>query len=175
MAPLFAEPILAFLLYYVILGAMHLWDTRDKRRVDLLSKKLRKMVAELKVSCALARRHRLSAQGHDRIDLWQLLVQEAKVDAKRTCRTQRGTRRRQSCWRGLTPTMCRPHRGSSSSSTPCGQRSYPQRPERQAYQLRCTLCWTHQPLATRKLSMVPVQRLIVSLTARHQIRSPALT
>ena len=49
-APLFAEPILAFLLYYVILGAMHLWDKRDKRRVDVLSKKLRKMVSELKVS-----------------------------------------------------------------------------------------------------------------------------
>lgn len=48
-APLFAEPILAFLLYYIILGAMHLWDKRDKRRVELLSKKLRKMVAELKV------------------------------------------------------------------------------------------------------------------------------
>ncbi len=48
-APLFAEPILAFLLYYVILGAMHLWDKRDKRRVDILSKKLRKMVSELKV------------------------------------------------------------------------------------------------------------------------------
>ena len=52
MAPLFAEPIIAFLLYYVILGAMHLWDNRDKRRVEVLNKKLRKMVAELKVVCA---------------------------------------------------------------------------------------------------------------------------
>ena len=47
-APLFAEPFLADLLYYVILGAMHLWDKRDRRRVDMLSKELRKMVAELK-------------------------------------------------------------------------------------------------------------------------------
>ena len=47
--PLFAEPILAFLLYYVILGAMHLWDKRDKGRVETLSKKLRKMVSDLKV------------------------------------------------------------------------------------------------------------------------------
>ena len=48
-APLFAEPILAYLLYYIVLGAMHLWDNRDKRRVEVLNKKLRKMVAELKV------------------------------------------------------------------------------------------------------------------------------
>ena len=52
-APLFAEPILAFLLYYIVLGAMHLWDKRDKRRVEVLSKKLRKMVAELKVRPSL--------------------------------------------------------------------------------------------------------------------------
>ena len=48
-APLFAEPVLAYLLYYIVLGAMHLWDNRDKRRVEVLNKKLRKMVAELKV------------------------------------------------------------------------------------------------------------------------------
>ena len=48
-APLFAEPILAYLLYYIVLGAMHLWDNRDKRRVEVLNKKLRKMVSELKV------------------------------------------------------------------------------------------------------------------------------
>ena len=58
-APLFAEPILAFLLYYGILGAMHLWDKRDKRRVDILSKKLRKMVAELKVRPAFLLEHSL--------------------------------------------------------------------------------------------------------------------
>ena len=51
-APLFAEPVLAYLLYYIVLGAMHLWDNRDKRRVEVLNKKLRKMVAELKVVCA---------------------------------------------------------------------------------------------------------------------------
>ncbi|CAK0742861.1 hypothetical protein CVIRNUC_001426 [Coccomyxa viridis] len=49
-APLFAEPVLAYLLYYIVLGAMHLWDNRDKRRVEVLNKKLRKMVAELKDS-----------------------------------------------------------------------------------------------------------------------------
>ena len=60
-APLFAEPIVAFLLYYVILGAMHLWDKRDKRRVDNLSKKLRKMVSELKVTCILPPDNKLLA------------------------------------------------------------------------------------------------------------------
>ena len=48
-APLFAEPVLAYLLYYIVLGAMHLWDNRDKRRVEVLNRKLRKMVSELKV------------------------------------------------------------------------------------------------------------------------------
>lgn len=72
-APLFAEPILAFLLYYVILGAMHLWDKRDKRRVDSLSKRLRKMVAELKVRRAFFLEHELCLQ-HACVSVEHLLL-----------------------------------------------------------------------------------------------------
>lgn len=49
-APLFLEPLLAYLLYYVVLGCMSLYHRRDRRKLDSLNRKLRKMVAELKVS-----------------------------------------------------------------------------------------------------------------------------
>lgn len=48
-APLFLEPLLAYVLYFVVLGALRLFDMRDRRRLDSLNRRLRKMVSELKV------------------------------------------------------------------------------------------------------------------------------
>lgn len=53
MAPLFLEPVLAYLLYYVVLGCLDLFHRRDKRKLDNLNNKMRKMVAELKVDMRL--------------------------------------------------------------------------------------------------------------------------
>ncbi len=49
MAPLFLEPLLAYLLYYIVLGCLSLYHRRDRLKLDSLNKKLRKMVTELKV------------------------------------------------------------------------------------------------------------------------------
>lgn len=48
-APLFLEPVLAYAVYWAVLGALQLFDRRDRRRLDSLNRKLRKMVSELKV------------------------------------------------------------------------------------------------------------------------------
>ena len=48
-APLFLEPLLAYVLYFVVLGAMHIFDRRDRRRLNGLNRRLRKMILELKV------------------------------------------------------------------------------------------------------------------------------
>lgn len=48
-APLFLEPVLAYAVYWAVLGGMRLFDGRDRARLESLNRKLRKMVAELKV------------------------------------------------------------------------------------------------------------------------------
>jgi hypothetical protein len=48
-APLFLEPVLAYAVYWAVLGALRLFDRRDRRRLDSLNRKLRNMVSELKV------------------------------------------------------------------------------------------------------------------------------
>ncbi|CAL8460568.1 g97 [Coccomyxa elongata] len=49
-APLFLEPLLAYMLYYVMLSCLSLYHRRDRRKLETLNSKMRKMVAELKDS-----------------------------------------------------------------------------------------------------------------------------
>ena len=160
-APLFAEPILAYLLYYVVLGAMHLWDNRDKRRVEVLNKKLRKMVAELKVVYARSssRDHVCYSCSHlpssacpcipctaphflgeglaCRRQIAVSVGLYADVNNRLCCRTPRGMRRQQSCWKAMTQIMYRPPLKSSSNSRLCGQHTFREQGRPWPSRLRC--------------------------------------
>ena len=110
-APLFLEPLLAYLLYYMVLGCLSLYHRRDRRKLETLNSKMRKMVAELKVGEAW---YLWLVVCPCRIRLCGCSAFACRQGGTAAHRIQLTMKKRSSFLRSMIRTLCRQHLGSSS-------------------------------------------------------------